>query len=861
MALAPGTLLGQYEVGSPLGAGGMGEVYRAHDTRLGREVAVKILPESLNADADRLRRFEQEARAAAALNHPNILTVYQMATDGAVSYLVSELLDGETLRQPLQRGPLALRKAADYGVQIAHGLAAAHEKGIVHRDLKPENLFVTREGRVKILDFGLARLTRPPGLGDGRTVTLPEGTEPGVVMGTVGYMSPEQARGHVADHRSDLFAFGAILYEMVTGKRAFLKQTSVDTLSAILNEDPVPISQIVPGAPPGLQRLVHRCLEKNPDQRFQSASDLAFALEALSDASGVSISAAAGMQAAKRRGTWPRISLATAVAISLVVAYWWTRPSSVPVVEAITQLTDDGRAKGVHNSLQTDGTRIYFNEGRLGTLELAQVAMTGGPIAMIPAPLLDAQPVGIAPDGSTLLVLPGGAGPPPKAVWQVPLPTGDPIRLGSLEAQDASFTSDGHILLSNLGDLYLTEKDGSNPRKIITGIDGFIGDQSMSPDGQKIVFTRYPARGDPELYEANADGSGVRPIAKASEPGGFCCAKWTVDGRYVVFETRARARQDLWYLPMRRGWLQSAAEPGKLTSGPLSYHDPVPSRDGQQVFALGTRQRGELVRYDLTSKTIVPVLAGLSATEVTYSRNGEWVVYLSFPERAVWRSRNDGADRLQLVAASERVDTAAISPDGTRVAYGARGNIYETGRDGGAPRELVSDGQSGGADWSPDGSALVFVTYVDRDHSRLSLLDLRTGGRTAVPSSSDLRARWIAEDKLVALGSAFKVFDRKTATWSDWEFEPKPRLITRWGVSPDHQYLYYTTGEPDPEVMRVHVGEHKAERIASLKDFPFAMYIQAHGAGREVDVAPDGSPIFTRDTGAQEIYAITVKWP
>jgi serine/threonine protein kinase len=209
MSLAPATILGQYEIRSPLGAGGMGEVYRAHDTRLDREVAIKVLPESLTADPDRLRRFEQEARAAAALNHPNILAVYQMATHYGASYMVTELLEGETLRERLRRGPIALRKAIDYEVQIAHGLAAAHEKGIVHRDLKPENLFITKDGRVKILDFGLAKLTQPKDA-SGMDETLALGTEAGMVIGTVGYMSPEQVRGKTADHRSDIFAFGTI---------------------------------------------------------------------------------------------------------------------------------------------------------------------------------------------------------------------------------------------------------------------------------------------------------------------------------------------------------------------------------------------------------------------------------------------------------------------------------------------------------------------------------------------------------------------------------------------------------------------------------------------------------------------------
>jgi len=340
MPLTPGTILGQYEIRSPLGAGGIGEVYRAHDTRLDREVAIKVLPESLTADPDRLRRFEQEARAAAALNHPNILAVYQMATHEGVSYMVSELLDGETLRERLRRGPIPLRKAIDYAVQIAHGLAAAHDKGIVHRDLKPENLFVTKDGRVKILDFGLAKLAQPRDA-SGAEATIAYGTESGMVMGTVGYMSPDQVRGKTADHRSDIFAFGTILYEMVTGKQTFRKPTSAETMTAILNEDPPSISQVTAATPPGLQRVVHRCLEKNPEQRFQSASDMAFALEALSD-TGMTPSTGSHAhlgETASRRG----IAIAGAILAVLLgagaLAYSWIRPAAVPKVSNYVQLT------------------------------------------------------------------------------------------------------------------------------------------------------------------------------------------------------------------------------------------------------------------------------------------------------------------------------------------------------------------------------------------------------------------------------------------------------------------------------------------------------------------------------------------
>ena len=288
MALTPGTKLDGYEILSPLGAGGMGEVYCARDATLKRDVAIKVLPAYVSQDPDRLRRFEQEAQAAAALNHPNILAVYRFGTFEGAPYLVSELLEGGTLGRQISHAPLPVRKTIDYGIQIARGLAAAHEKAIVHRDLKPENIFVTKDGRVKILDFGLAKLTQArPTAPDAPTITLHEQTHPGHVLGTVGYMSPEQVREETVDHRTDIFVFGAILYEMLTGKRAFKKPTSPETMTAILNEDPPAISQIAPGAAPALLRIVHRCLEKNPEQRFHSASDLAFALEALSDSGKV----------------------------------------------------------------------------------------------------------------------------------------------------------------------------------------------------------------------------------------------------------------------------------------------------------------------------------------------------------------------------------------------------------------------------------------------------------------------------------------------------------------------------------------------------------------------------------------------
>jgi serine/threonine-protein kinase len=318
MSLSPGSRLGPYEIVSPLGAGGMGEVYRARDTRLHREVAIKVLPASFSQDADRLRRFEQEARAASALNHPNILTIHDFGSEGAAPYVVSELLEGETLREKLGGGRIPVRKALDYASQIARGLAAAHEKGIVHRDLKPENLFVTKDGRVKILDFGLAKLTHPErGAGSlSEVLTAALGTEPGVVMGTAGYMSPEQVRGQPADHRSDIFSFGAVLYEMLTGKRAFGGDTAVETMSAILRDDPPEPSRAVSEVSVPLDRIVRRCLEKSPAERFQSASDLAYAIDETLTVSAAARAAAAA-PLSRPRPAYRRIALAFVLVAAL----------------------------------------------------------------------------------------------------------------------------------------------------------------------------------------------------------------------------------------------------------------------------------------------------------------------------------------------------------------------------------------------------------------------------------------------------------------------------------------------------------------------------------------------------------------
>src|SRR2546425_3655421 len=362
-----GKQLGPYRIEALLGRGGMGEVYRARDTKLGREVAIKVLPAAFSAEADRLHRFQQEACAAGALNHPNILVIHHIDTYEGAPCIVSELLEGETLRQRMRGAMLAPRRVIEYATQIANGLAAAHERGIVHRDLKPDNIFITKDGRVKILDFGIAKLTQPGGNASQTDIpTRRVDTDPGVVMGTVGYMSPEQIRGKGIDHRSDIFSFGAILYEMLSGRRAFHGEWTADTMSAILKEGPPDLSDTNQKISPALERLVNHCLEKNPEARFHSARDLAFALEAISGSAVMSGSTATvlsvvPMSIRKRREliAWAVAGIAILIAaVALTISNFRRLPTETRAVRLF--INPPEKASFGSFAISPDGLRLAF---------------------------------------------------------------------------------------------------------------------------------------------------------------------------------------------------------------------------------------------------------------------------------------------------------------------------------------------------------------------------------------------------------------------------------------------------------------------------------------------------------------------
>ena len=814
--LSPGTTLGHYVVQSLIGAGGMGEVYRAHDTSLKRDVAIKVLPVSVSRDPDRLRRFQLEAEAAAALNHPNIVSIFAIGQQDDSPYIVTELLEGETLRERLRHGALKLRDTIDIAVQAAKGLAAAHEKGIAHRDLKPENLFLTKDGRVKILDFGLAKLMQASSSPDGTTISLRDQTDVGRVLGTVGYMSPEQVRGEPADTRSDIFSLGCVLYEMLTAKRAFRKPTSVETMHAILNEDPPAASDISLTIPPALERVVHRCLEKTPDRRFQSASDLAFSLDALSG------SGAAESGAQKRRARAPisrrRIALfTTASGIALViavVAYLWLRPEPVPKVSNYVQLTHDGKGKHL---VGTDGSRLYLNFHGV-----SQLPVVGGEPVKIPTPSPQMWAVDVSPDGSRLLLVEGSHNLwKGSLLWSVPVLGGSPRRLGDIVGQYSSWSPDGRMLaFCNEKDLFVAKADGTEPRKVTTMQDR-IQDVTWSPKGSDVQFVT----GQDEIpktwivWQVSLEGKNLHQVLPGwSNSEAVCCGRWTTDGRYLVFPSNGQ----LWALPQESGFLHiRRPKPVQLTSSPMLLDTPIPSKDGKKLFVVGRTSQGELMRYDVKTGRFEPFLGGISAEFIDYSRDGQSLIYVSYPEGTLWRSKADGSERVQLTYPPMRVVLPRLSPDGKQIVFfdldpNRPAKLFEVSIEGGTSRQLLPDDPSFQADptWSPEGNRIAFSGAADDASSAVRILDLANRQVSTLPGSQGFfGARWSPNGRYILAetsdGETLMLFDFRTQKWTELTKGAQVGWPS-WSKNGDYVYLFHILAPGT--LFRIRLSDQKIEQ-------------------------------------------------
>ncbi|HTL43823.1 MAG TPA: WD40 repeat domain-containing serine/threonine protein kinase [Vicinamibacterales bacterium] len=728
MTPGTGSHLGPYEVVEPIGAGGMGEVFRARDTRLGRDVALKMLPAAFAADQDRLRRFEQEARSAAALNHPNILAVYDVGTTNGAPYVVSELLEGKTLRAILDGGALTTRKAVEYGTQIASGLAAAHEKGIVHRDIKPENVFVTKDGRVKILDFGLAKLADLPSADGGQPTMTRTGS--GMILGTVGYMSPEQLRGEPVDARSDVFSLGAMLYEMFAGERAFKGKSAVDTMTAILKEDPPDFPEAVHAAAPALARIVRRCLEKNVDERFQSVRDLTFALDALSSASG--IKPAAVVDAPPRPSVSRRALGFTMIVGILAVGAAWMLARSLAAVAAspeITQLTfRSGTVRGarfapgsqnVIYAAAWEGQPIKLFSTRPGSPDSAALtvpdadlmAVSGATSEMLAT--LGAVPVFSYYTRGTLAraSIAGGA---PRALLE--------------NVIAADFSPDGQALAAIVGvpgEFSLQFPVGSERLKTPYA----MSDVRVAPDGHQLAFLSHASGGD--------EGD-VRVISTSGE-------QRTVSSGWITLGGLAWAAggRELWFTGSRKGgvralWAATLDGRERLlyrSTDSLTLQDVAP--DGRALVSAGTpRVRvlyGSLhdpVDHDLTWFD--------HGTQPSVTADGKLVAYTESGEGAgstygIFVRATNGEPAVRIADGR----ASAISPDGTRVLVQDLADphvaaLVPTGT--GAPKRLSLKtlDQIAIGSWFPDGRHIVILGTEPGHSVRSWRLDTRSGELAAI---------------------------------------------------------------------------------------------------------------------------------
>ena len=805
MSLAPGVRLGAYQVTSLLGSGGMGEVYRAHDGRLGRDVAVKVLPAAVAGDEERLRRFELEARAAGALNHPNVLAIHELGRHDGVPFVVAELLEGETLRTRLQQGPLSPARAVDLALQVARGLAAAHERGIVHRDLKPDNLFVTRDGHIKILDFGLAKLEPElAGTGLDGAPTMTRGTTPGSVLGTVGYMAPEQVRGRPADHRADIFSLGAILYEMLSGRRAFRGDSAVETLNAILKDDPAELSASGRLVPPALERLVRHCLEKRPEDRFQSARDLVFDLEALSGLAGSDSAVALAAPLRARRSGWRR--LLTWGGLLLGGALLFLAGQDAGHGPAERSLLDYRQAtfrRGVLGaarfapdggtllySAAWDGQRGDVYVGRLDAPDARSLGLSGAVL------------MGVSTAGEMLVLQlqPGGT-----QLGRVSL-SGGAVRPIAENVAWADWSRDGsELVLVPLGAQGRIEWPAGTQR---AEAQGRVSYPRLSPDGRRLAFFEHPFFGDDRGSVALVDRDGERTLLS----GGWASLQglaWSPDGREVWFTgARSGARSELFAVSLGGRVRRLANAPGRLV-----LHDVAPDgrvlvaqdavRSDVVALAPGAAEERVLSWHDLSTATDLSA----DGSTILFSESGE----AGGSRYGVYLRRTDGSPAVRLGEGR----SFGLSPDGRWAltapldAEAAQLVLLPTGA--GQPRTLGIEPleRCQWATWYPDGKRLLLLGNEPDRPLRMFALDLEGGpAQPVTPEGLGVATDTISPDGRTLVAQRFGAGESFLVPLQDGGGEPRPlpavkrgELPLRWSADGRSLFVAADGGPPPRDVI------------------------------------------------------------
>ncbi|HZU25426.1 MAG TPA: protein kinase [Bryobacteraceae bacterium] len=866
-----GRRIGSYEIIERIGRGGMGIVYRARDVRLGRDAALKLLPHDLACDPRALERFYREARAASALNHPNICTIYGIEEVDDQVVIAMEMLEGQTLEQRIGGRPLRVAELLDIGIQVAEGLEAARSRGFIHRDIKPANTFITTSGVVKILDFGLAKVA--PDQKTTQSGVNPSGlTGTGMAIGTVAYMSPEQARGEMLDARSDLFSFGAVLYEMATGRQAFQGASFAVVFDAILNRSPEPPSSLNPAIPAELERIINKALEKERDVRYQTASDLAADLRRLKrdTESGRIERLLEPSRALRRRGfNWVAVpvALASIVALLFVLA---SRPAPMPRVLRTVQITQDSQDKLLYQpgGVVTDGSRIYFSEATPGgssVLMQASAQAQGSDTIRVPSPFPNTGVLDISRKRSELLVVAFVQNESEYALWRMPLIGAPPARVGNVFAHGGAFTSDGQQILFLFHDgVYRANVDGSDVRAVAK-LPGTTWDLHLSPDDRRASVSVNRANGT-ELWEVSLHNGRAAPLlAGFSNPPAECCGSWTSDGHYFLFQTwRGDGTKNIWAMLDNSGWLRmSGPRPVQVTAGPFNFWRPVASPDGRRIFVIGDNQRGELLRVDTRSGLFSPYLSGISAEGVAFSRDGQWVCWISFPDGALWRSRNDGTERLQLSNAPLTAYQPQWSPDGTRIAFMGKTpttdwKLYMVPADGGVPLPLLRDDPRPQADpqWMPDGSAIIFGrwAFAEEPGAQVDIraLDLGTNQVRSLPGTHDLWSPRVSPDGrwlTASARNASKLMLADTSTWQWAELAPQDAGFPNWAH--DSSAVWFSSPEGrDIGLFRADIHKRQVEHMTRLD-------LRLTGSvGRWIGLTPDDLPLVLRNAGSQEIYAI-----